>query len=86
VYRIEYERSAQKELATLSRSLQRGIVDAIGRLGDDPRPAGCRKIAGTENGYRIRVGRYRVVYGIRDEALVVVIRVAKRDERTYRSL
>jgi len=87
LYRIEYERSARKELAALPRPAQRRVVDAIEALGNDPRPAGSRKIAGTQNGYRIRVGGYRVLYEVRDQVLIIVIvRVAKRDERTYRGL
>jgi mRNA-degrading endonuclease RelE of RelBE toxin-antitoxin system len=37
--------------------------------------------------YRLRVGRFRVVYEVRDEVLLVlIVRVAKRDEATYRNL
>lgn len=87
MYRIEYERSARNELARLPLAAQRRVFDAIESLATDPRPPGCRKIAGTGSGYRIRVGRYRVIYGIREQLLVVVvIRVAKRDEATYHSL
>ncbi len=87
MYRIEYERSARKELATLPRPTQRRVVDAIEGLSNDPRPAGYRKITGTRNGYRIRVGRYRVLYEVKDQVLIIVIiRVAKRDEAAYRNL
>ena len=87
MYRIEYERTARKELASLPRPTQRRVVDAIEDLSNDPRPAGCRKITGTQNGYRIRVGRYRVLYEVQDQVLIIVIvRVARRDEATYRNL
>jgi mRNA interferase RelE/StbE len=51
-------------------------------LGDDtPRPAGCTKLAGTADGYRIRVGDYRIVYLIDDAAqIVTVTRVGHRRE------
>jgi mRNA-degrading endonuclease RelE of RelBE toxin-antitoxin system len=43
------------------------------------------KLQGEEQSWRIRVGPYRVVYGIHDDrALVVVLRVARRSEGTYR--
>jgi mRNA interferase RelE/StbE len=87
LYRIEYERTARKELATLLRPAQRRVVDAIQDLSNDPRPAGCRKITGTQNGYRIRVGRYRVLYEVKDQVLIIlIVRVAKRNEATYRNL
>lgn len=87
MYRIEYERTARKELATLPRPIQRRVVDAIEVLSNDPRPAGCRKITGARNGYRIRVGRYRVLYEVQDKVLIIlIVRVAKRNEATYRNL
>ncbi|HCK26355.1 MAG TPA: addiction module antitoxin, partial [Alcanivorax sp.] len=45
---------------------------------DEPRPAGCEKLSGLER-YRIRQGRYRVVYEITDECLIVtMVKVAHR--------
>ena len=42
-------------------------------LSSYPRPSGVKRLTPLENLYRIRVGDYRVVYEIRDRALVVVI-------------
>jgi mRNA interferase RelE/StbE len=54
-------------------------------LAKDPRPEGVRKIRGEERTWRMRVGPYRVVYDIHDEqALVVILKVARRNEATYR--
>jgi mRNA interferase RelE/StbE len=78
--RVEYERTAAKELARLPRQVAARIVEAIELLAANPRPPGCRKMAGTANGYRIRVGDYRVLYAIEDDVLViVVVRIAKRE-------
>jgi len=65
----------------------RGVILA---LGDDPRPAGCRKLRGRDL-YRIRLRidgvPWRVVYQVRDaEELVLVTHVARRDEGTYRRI
>jgi len=60
---------------------------AIAALRQQPRPSGCRKIVGSDNGYRIRVGRYRVVYEIRDkERLVLIVRIVIKAERAYRGV
>ena len=57
-----------------------------GLLGHVPRPAGCRKLSGTDDAYRIRVGDYRIVYQILDRVLIVyVVRVAHRKD-VYRGL
>jgi mRNA interferase RelE/StbE len=39
-------------------------------LAEDPRPAGCEKLTGQER-YRIRQGRYRIVYSIQDKDLTI---------------
>lgn len=80
-FRIEVQRSAEKELAALSSTLQARIIKAIDGLAGDPRPNGCKKLSGAKNAYRVRVGEYRIVYEIYDGVLVIiVIRVAHRRE------
>jgi mRNA interferase RelE/StbE len=53
---------------------------AIDALAADPRPVGCVKLAGRDH-YRIRVGDYRIVYAVDDDArLVIVARIARLRE------
>ena len=86
MYAISYERKAERELLALPGEVGRRLAAAIDALSQEPRPRGCRKIVGEDRVYRIRVGRYRVIYEIRDDVLVVVIiRVAKRDD-VYRGV
>jgi mRNA interferase RelE/StbE len=50
-------------------------------LASAPQPPGCRKLKGGDNEWRIRVGDYRIVYEIDDEAKTVdVTRIAHRRE------
>ncbi len=72
-YAIEFQPSADKALRRLPATVQRRIVTAVESLADDPRPAGCVKLAGDDNLWRIRVGAYRVVYEVHDQRLVVLI-------------
>jgi len=52
-------------------------------LGDDPRPPGTKKLSGSPL-WRIRVGDVRVIYSVWDaQQLVVITRVARRNESTY---
>ena len=77
--RIEFARSATKDLRAIDRQWIPRIMAAIESLAEDPRPVGCKKPAGSEHTYRIRVGDYRVIYDIRDGELVVfVVRVRHR--------
>ena len=71
-YQVKLLRRAQKALARLPRQDYRRVRDAIGALAEEPRPAGCRKLAGRE-GWRIRVGQYRVIYEIEDVVRVVTV-------------
>ena len=49
------------------------IVRAMQALSIDPRPPGCRKLSGSDDVYRVRVGRYRVLYEIEGRRLVVIV-------------
>jgi mRNA interferase RelE/StbE len=56
------------------------LLARIADLAGNPRPPGCQKLS-TQERYRLRVGRYRVVYEIRDRELVVlVVKVADRKD------
>jgi mRNA interferase RelE/StbE len=65
-------RRAQKELGQLSSPSFERVCDAIRSLAGNPRPSGCRKLVGRD-GWRIRVGDYRVIYQIDDPARTVLV-------------
>lgn len=71
-YRLAILRRAQKELAQLPSSSFQRVVDAVRELARNPRPPGCLKLSGRE-GWRIRIGDYRVVYEIDDEEPSVTV-------------
>jgi len=61
------------------------VAATIQSLAETPRPPGVRKIE--DDTFRIRVGRYRVIYVVDDTAREIIItRVVKRSETTYRGL
>lgn len=64
-YGLEVEDRAGKELLKLPKKAVRRISEAIRALADDPRPPGVKKLA-ARDGYRIRVGNYRVLYVVED--------------------
>jgi mRNA interferase RelE/StbE len=79
-YRVGIESSAAKALSRIARVDQARIVEAIAALAADPRPHGAAKLTGTE-GWRIRIGDYRVVYLIEDVVrIVTVTRIGHRRE------
>ena len=90
MYRLEVSPAVDRDLERLKRRIRRQDFErlrvAIRGLADEPRPHGIRKIEGSERAYRIRAGSYRVVYEVYDgESLVLMLRVVRRSETTYRS-
>jgi mRNA interferase RelE/StbE len=80
-YRIEWKRSALKELHQLPRSIIVRILAAVEILTNNPYPSGNRKLVGSDHSYRLRVGDYRVVYSVDNNVLVIeVLRVRHRKD------
>ena len=71
-YKLYILQRAQKELFNLPEDSYGRIKASINDLANDPRPHGCLKLAGRE-GWRIRVGNYRVIYEIDDDGQKVTI-------------
>lgn len=72
MYKVRIERKVQKKLLKLSKPYYSSIKTAILDLGITPRPLGSKKLKG-RNGYRIRVGDYRIIYEIQDRTLLIDI-------------
>jgi len=84
VHEVLLESRAERDLKRLSRDLFARLIAAIQTLADDPRPPGCRKLAGSENDWRIRVGDYRVVYEINDRTKTVRVMRVRHRRDVYR--
>ena len=84
-YRVELAPGAERGLRQLPEEVQSRLGPPILALAHEPRPPGVRKLRGEEHTWRIRVGAYRVVYDVDDhQRLVVVLKVDRRRESTYR--
>jgi len=80
-YKIEWKRSAIKELKGLPKEVVPRIVKEIGELSMNPYPHGVKKLSGSEHTYRIRQGSYRVVYTVTKATSVVeIVRVGHRKD------
>ncbi len=83
-YRVELAPAAQRQLRRLPPADAARLRGPILALGLEPRPPGVARPAGTSL-WQLRVGDLRVVFVIDDEGrVVVVLRVARRAESTYR--
>ncbi|MDD5224064.1 MAG: type II toxin-antitoxin system RelE/ParE family toxin [bacterium] len=80
-YKIEVSATAEKQLRNISRSDQVRVVNAIIKLAENPCPRGCRKLAGYDDVYRIRVGFYRVIYSVdRLQIIIAVLKIGHRKD------
>ena len=84
MYRVLIERAAERDLSRLSSRLHERVIAALQALKKNPRPPGCRKLTGTENDWRIRVGDYRVVYEIDDQVRVLRVNRVRHRREVYR--
>jgi mRNA interferase RelE/StbE len=81
VYEILLERRAEKDLKKLPSVLFQRIIEKIQSLAENPKPQGSRKITGSKNDWRIRIGDYRAIYEINErEKRVKIMRIRHRCE------
>ena len=73
-YDVRFVRSARKELERLPDEALQRVFPRIEALANNPRPLGCKKLRGSRDLWRIRIGNYRVVYQVDDGILLVEIR------------
>lgn len=82
-YLIEFTTAARKQLRGIDPPVRRRILAALAGLATDPRPVGCKALAGAQwaGVLRIRVGDHRALYVVEDAAVrVLVVAVAHRRE------
>jgi mRNA interferase RelE/StbE len=83
-YAVLLEKSAARFLLRLrDAKLKSRLDEAIESLADDPRPPGCRKLAGISDRYRVRVGDFRIVYRIDDGKVVVLVLLIGHRREVY---
>ena len=80
-YEVRLLVTARGQLLRVPKRIRSRLRDTIRALAADPRPAGCKKLTGGTDYFRIRVGDYRVLYEVRDrDVLVLVIKIGHRRE------
>ena len=83
MYQIRLIRQAEKDLDTFPRQMFNRIKAELIKLQQNPRPHGCEKLT-QQDGYRIRVGDYRVLYRIEDPSKEIYIYRIKHRKEAYR--
>jgi mRNA interferase RelE/StbE len=71
-YRLLIKASAAKELEQLPKTDRTRVVTRMQRLSGQPRPPGCEKLSGHDL-FRVRQGKYRILYEVQDQDLIVTV-------------
>jgi len=74
---------AEKEMKALPQEEYQRVKRAILALADKPRGQKSKKLTGRD-GWRIRIGRYRIIYEVDDQARTVVILHVGHRKNVYR--
>jgi mRNA interferase RelE/StbE len=82
-YRVEVRPAAVRALRNIDRNARPRIEGAIALLAEDPRPPASRPLRGRD-GYRVRVGDYRIIYTIQDDVLLIVVVTLGHRREIYR--
>jgi mRNA interferase RelE/StbE len=83
---VEIDTKAAREIRALPRNVQERVMAKVVALAENPRPAGCVKLSGAADYWRIRSGDFRIIYQILDTRLVItVVKVGHRRE-VYRGM
>lgn len=83
MYRLEISRIAHKQIEALPPRLQQRVNEVIARLANEPRPVGAKKLMGIE-GYRIRIGDYRILYTVNYASRLITVYRVKHRREAYR--
>ncbi len=78
VYKIFFKKSVWKDFKSIPDKDLTKILTCIESLGENPRQPGCKKLSGQEK-YRLKYGRYRIIYSIQDKELSIwIVKVGHR--------
>ena len=83
-YSVAISRTAERQLKRLPRADRERVAQTVAKLAIDPRPSGARKLTGYDDVFRVRTGRYRVIYSIEGTSLIVLVLKIGHRKDVYR--
>lgn len=86
MYKLIISKQAEKEIDALPTYMKENVDAHILALSENPRPHECKKLEGFANAYRLRVGKYRIVYTIENNILTINIIGVKHRKEAYDDL
>ena len=85
-YEVTFKPSVEKDLRRLGGGVVARVMKRIEALGAEPLARGAIKLAGGKQLYRVRVGDYRIVYGLDSKNRQVLVHYVRHRRDVYRAL
>jgi mRNA interferase RelE/StbE len=85
-YKLVVKPSVEKDLRSLPKPMVARTLEQIEQLKENPFPRQSIKLAGAEQLYRLRIGDYRIIYGVEVAAKVITIHYVRHRRDVYRGL
>jgi mRNA interferase RelE/StbE len=86
-YRLELSKSSKKFLDKSDRITRERIINVIHALSENPYTyPGIIKLTGYEDTFRVRIGKYRLIYQVIDESLLIFIQDINSRGDVYKQL
>ncbi len=82
-YKIFFKKSVWKDFKSIPDKDLTKILSYIESLGANPRQPECKKLSNQER-YRLRYGRYRIIYSVQDKELTIQIVKVGHRKNVYR--
>ncbi len=83
-HEVEISRTAERQLRKLPRADQARVARVMLALSDNPFPRGTRKLSGHDDVFRVRAGRYRILYSVSETRLIIVVLKVGHRRDVYR--
>jgi len=83
MYELRLVRSARKELEALPDAILARVARQLDALQTTSRPHGCKKLRGTTDLWRVRVGDYRIIYYVDDRTQIIEVRAIRDRKDAY---
>jgi len=84
-YPITWSEKASKHLRQLDKLVKKRLVGTVNDLADNPRPAGVKPVMGLPGVFRIREGRYRILYAVDDDRRTIRIEDVRHHSKVHGS-
>ena len=86
LYDVILKPSVEKDLRALSATVRARVLARLEQLREEPMPRQAVKLAGGEVWYRVRVGDYRIIYGVDTHARQITVHYVRHRREAYRNL